>query len=61
MHKLLTATVLFSLLSVSSPLSPSLKPLKLGLAREYATFFEPFRSEFYDEDVTFTDPMVRGS
>ena len=37
----------------------SIAPLKRALAREYLTFFEPFREEFYDPDVRFTDPMVR--
>mmetsp|Transcript_16061 Transcript_16061/g.38019 ORF Transcript_16061/g.38019 Transcript_16061/m.38019 type:complete len:309 (-) Transcript_16061:254-1180(-) len=31
--------------------------LKECLAREYRSFFRPFEEEFYDEDVSFVDPL----
>eukprot|EP00439_Symbiodinium_sp_Y106_P057488 s856_g8.t1 len=31
--------------------------LKECLAREYRSFFRPFEAEFYDEDVSFKDPL----
>lgn len=31
--------------------------LKACLAREYRSFFRPFEADFYDEDVSFTDPL----
>ncbi|CAM9525614.1 unnamed protein product, partial [Chrysoparadoxa australica] len=33
--------------------------LKEVLRREYQSFFRPFESEYYSQDVTFTDPLTR--
>lgn len=48
---------LLLLLETCETLSPPSKPLKLAIAREYASFFQPLRSEFYNSDLTLTDPM----
>lgn len=42
----------------SSKLSEDVLKLKKVLAREYITFFDPMETEYYAEDVTFTDPMT---
>eukprot|EP00566_Odontella_aurita_P010206 CAMPEP_0113552950 /NCGR_PEP_ID=MMETSP0015_2-20120614/15344_1 /TAXON_ID=2838 /ORGANISM="Odontella" /LENGTH=430 /DNA_ID=CAMNT_0000453969 /DNA_START=178 /DNA_END=1470 /DNA_ORIENTATION=- /assembly_acc=CAM_ASM_000160 len=44
--------------SSSSSLSDSVSELKRVLEREYVSFFDPMRREYYAPDVSFVDPMT---
>jgi len=44
--------------STSNDLGSSVGQLKKVLEREYISFFDPMRTEFYAEDVTFDDPLT---
>jgi len=41
-----------------SPLQENVNRLKKVLEREYITFFDPMKTEYYEENVTFQDPMT---
>lgn len=44
--------------SSSSSLAESVSELKKVLEREYVSFFDPMRREYYAPDVAFVDPMT---
>ena len=55
-----SATALFASAPPTAPpsLADSVSGLKRVLEREYASFFDPMRREYYAPDVTFLDPMT---
>jgi hypothetical protein len=45
-------------LRASATAEASVATLKKVLEREYVSFFDPMRTEYYSKDVTFDDPMT---